>query len=495
MSRRTQGRPSGTAHVDPAYSLEIVVSDDRVDDVARIVAATPDPVESRELDHPEGGWARLVLTTDGEHSLGTLQSRLREILDVHLVYCEDRALALSRGGKTQLRATVPLDTAEDLALAYTPGVGRVAQRIAGNPATVDELTGRANRVAVVTDGSAVLGLGNLGPLAALPVMEAKAALFAHLAGIDAVPICLATQDVDEIVAAVTAIAPSFGGINLEDIAAPRCFAIEERLRDSLNIPVVHDDQHGTATVVLAAMLNALRVVDKSLESARIVVTGAGAAGTAVTRLLLAAGAHDVVVWAPVGVLHPSLADVLPPHKRWLVRHTNPRGVHGGLEAALTGADAVIGVSAPGVLNYALISKMAVNPIVFALANPVPEVDPDEVMDLVSVIATGRSDYPNQVNNALVFPGLFRGALGTSATALNEDVFVACANALAALTTPPHPEQLLPDVLDPRVVPAVADAVTRTLTQTDPRLSHHGALQRDDVDTQNELHSGKEEGDG
>jgi len=230
--------------------------------------------------------------------------------------------------------------------------------------------------------------------------------------------------------------------------------------------VVHDDQHGTATVVLAAMLNALQVVDKSLNTARIVVAGAGAAGTAVSRLLLAAGAHDVVVWAPVGVLHPSLAGELPPHKRWLMRHTNPRGVQGGLHAALVDADAVIGVSAGGVLSRELIRKMAHDPIVFALANPVPEVDPDEISDLAAVIATGRSDYPNQVNNALVFPGLFRGVLGSPTAPLNEGVFVACAHALAELTVVPRADRLLPDVLDPRVVPAVAGAVTRMLTHRD-----------------------------
>jgi len=303
----------------------------------------------------------------------------------------------------------------------------------------------------------VLGLGNLGPAAALPVMEGKAALFAHLAGIDAVPICLDTQDVDEIVRVVTAIAPTFGGINLEDISAPRCFEVEERLRDVLDIPVIHDDQHGTAIVVLAAMLNALATMGKQLETARIVIVGAGAAGTAVTRLLLAAGAHDVTVCTPAGILHPATVG-LPEHKRWLAHRTNPRGVQGRLAEALHHADAVIGVSAQGVLSRNLIKKMAKRPIVFALANPQPEVDPDDIADLGAIIATGSSDYPNQVNNALAFPGLFQGLLGSTTAHPDEHVFLAAAHALANLTKPASPTRLLPEVLDPRVAPAIATAV-------------------------------------
>ena len=422
-----------TKRAGPAYSLEIVVSDSHVTEVSRVAAAMPGPVTVRDGNSPESGRSRLILSTDGEQNLEELQSQLRTTLESHLVYCEDRALACSRGGKTQTRATVSLDTAEDLALVYTPGVGRVSLRVAQDPERVNELTGRANRVAVVTERSAVLGLGNLGPWGALPVMEGKAALFAGLAG-----------------------------INLEDISAPRCFAVEERLRHSLDIPVMHDDQHWTATVVLAALLNALRVVGKSLSRARVVVVGAGAAGTAVTRILLAAGAADVVVWAPVGVLHPNLSSLLPAHKVWLARHTNPRRIQGGLAEALTNADAVIGVSAPGVLDRGLVQKMAGRPIVFALATPEPEIDPDDVSD-IAVVATGRSDYPNQVNNALVFPGFFRGVLGSPATALTDDVFVASAHALAELTVHPHAERRLPDVFDPRVVPALAAAVKKTLS--------------------------------
>ena len=409
-------------------------------------------------DDQISGWIRLILSTQGEHELQDLEARLRENLDFHLVYCEDRVLASSRGGKTTTRASIRLETPEDLAIAYTPGVGRVSQLLAQSPERVNELTGKANRVAVVTDGSAVLGLGNLGPVAALPVMEGKAALFARLASIDAVSICLDTQDVNQIVDTVRLIAPAFGGINLEDISAPRCFEVEKSLRDVLDIPVIHDDQHGTATVVLAAMLNALQTVAKRLETARIVVAGAGAAGTAVTRLLLAAGARDVTVRAPVGVLHHRLQEQLPEHKRWLADHTNPRGVKGGLAEALLDADAVIGLSAPGVLNRRLIKKMAAEPIVFALANPQPEVDPEDIADLAPVIATGGSHYPNQVNNALAFPGLFRGLLDSPHPRFDDNVFVAAARALANLAAPASQARLLPDVLDPQVVPAIANAV-------------------------------------
>lgn len=284
-------------------------------------------------------------------------------------------------------------------------------------------------------------------------MEGKCALFAPLAGIDAVPIWLDTQDVDEIVRAVTAIAPGFGGINLEDISSPRCFEVEKRLRETLDIPVIHDDQHGTAIVVLAAMLNALQSVAKQLETARIVIVGAGAAGTAVTRLLLAAGARDVTVWVPAGILHPVNEGQLPDHKRWLANHTNPRGIQGGLAEALNEADAVVGVSAPGVLSRDLVKTMASSPIVFALANPHPEVDPDQIADVGAVIATGSSDYPNQVNNALAFPGLFQGLLGSSTARLDEHVFLAAAHALANLTKPASVTQLLPDVLEPPRRPA------------------------------------------
>ena len=459
MTRRGGRRPAEpSARPDIAYTLDVVVVDRQASEVAAIAAAAPGPVLVRVRDRRAPGWARLWLVADGETTLRRLEQQLRDQLGSDLVSCADLALERSRGGKTRTQAKVGLRDGDDLAFAYTPGVGRVAQRIAAAPAAVTDFTGKSNRVAIVTDGSAVLGLGNLGPAAALPVMEGKAALFAHLANIDAVPICLDTQDIDGIVAAVTAIAPGFGGINLEDIAAPRCFVVEARLRAALDIPVLHDDQHGTATVVLAALRNALTVVGKRLDAARIVVLGAGAAGTAVTRLLLAAGARDVIVWAPAGVLHPALMPEPPPHKQRLAAVTNPRGVRGGLPEALHGADAVIGVSAAGVLSRKLVKSMAPDPVVFALANPRPEIEPAEIADLAAVVATGRSDHPNQVNNALVFPGLFRGALDSHLVELGTAVLLASAQALTDLVAAPQANRLLPDVLDPRVVPTVAAAV-------------------------------------
>jgi malate dehydrogenase (oxaloacetate-decarboxylating) len=458
MSPQSTCRPPARSRPDAAYTLEVVVADRyRAAVATEIAAAAPGPVVVTRCEQPAQGPSRLRMVADNEATLRWLLRWLPRQLGPSLSSCVDLAMERSRGGKTRTYSTVELLDNDDLALAYTPGVGRVALRLANDRDAVGQFTGRSNRVAIVTDGSAVLGLGNLGPLAALPVMEGKAALFAHLAGVDAVPICLDTHDVDGIVAAVTAIAPGFGGINLEDIAAPACFAVETRLRETLAIPVLHDDQHGTAVAVLAALLNALTVVGKTLAAARIVVLGAGAAGTAVTRLLLAGGARDVLVWAPVGVLNARISPDLPAHKQRLAEITNPRGVHGGLPEALRDADVVIGVSAADVLNRALIEGMASNPIVFAMANPVPEIDPAEIADLAAVVATGRSDHPNQVNNALVFPGLFRGALDAGSTAFEPPVLLACARALAGLVPTPTPDRVLPDVLDPRVVPAVAAA--------------------------------------
>ncbi|HEX3826796.1 MAG TPA: NADP-dependent malic enzyme [Sporichthyaceae bacterium] len=463
--------PPQDTRPDIAYTLDVVIADRYRAAVARaIAAAAPGSVLIRRCDQPVAGPVSMRMVTDGEPTHRWLQHWLRADLGTGLLSCTDPAIDRSRTGKIRIRAAVPLQDSEDLAFAYTPGVGRVASMIAADPGCARQLTGRHNRVAVVTDGSAVLGLGNLGPTAALPVMEGKAALFAHLAGIDAVPICLDTHDVDGIVAAVSAIAPGFGGVNLEDIAAPTCFAVETRLRETLDIPVLHDDQHGTAVVVLAALLNALTVVGKQFRNARIVVLGAGAAGTAVTRLLLAAGATDVIVWAPPGVLHPRISRQLPAHKQELAAMTNPRGIHGGLPEALRNADAVIGLSAARVLNRSLIEGMAKDPIVFAMANPVPEIHPAEICDLAAVTATGRSDHPNQVNNALVFPGLFRGALDADLTAFTLPVLLACAGALADLVTNPTTDRILPELLDPRVVPAVAATVRASAAAADPTRS-------------------------
>ncbi|WP_114423672.1 NAD-dependent malic enzyme [Nocardioides houyundeii] len=378
-------------------------------------------------------------------------------VEVHKV--SDRTFLLHLGGKIEVTSKVPLRSRDDLSMAYTPGVGRVSSAIANNPEDVWSLTVKGNSVAVVTDGSAVLGLGNIGPGAALPVMEGKAALFKKFADIDAWPICLASQDTEEIVRAVEMIAPGFGGINLEDIAAPRCFEIEARLRESLDIPVFHDDQHGTAIVVLAALTNALRVVGKTLPEARIVVAGGGAAGTAIVTLLLADGASDVVVWDRVGCLR-SDDESLPPAMASLARRTNPRGVKGDLRTALAGADVFVGVSGPGVLQAEWIQEMAPDPVVFALANPDPEIDPAEADRYAAVVASGRSDYPNQINNVLAFPGVFRGLLDARAAEITTEMLLRAAHAIAEVVTDEelNPNFIIPTVFHPDVPKAVARAI-------------------------------------
>ncbi|MDT4918762.1 MAG: hypothetical protein QOH89_3462 [Pseudonocardiales bacterium] len=395
---------------------------------------------------------------NGEHA-SEIVDAMRAVDGVAVHRVSDRTFLLHLGGKISVESKVPLRTRDDLSMAYTPGVGRVALALAQHPEDVAKLTIKGNSVAVVTDGSAVLGLGNLGPGAALPVMEGKAALFKRFADIDAWPICLATQDVDEIVAVVQAISPGFGGINLEDISAPRCFEIEARLRDLLDIPVFHDDQHGTAIVVSGALKNALRCVAKQLDTARIVVAGGGAAGTAIVTLLLAAGAAHILVWDREGILAPDdprLSDA----KRQLAAMTNPAGVTGDLHDALRGADVFIGVSAPGVLPAEWIADMAPAPVVFALANPDPEVDVDAAQRLAAVVATGRSDYPNQINNVLAFPGVFRGLLDARAREVTAAMLLSAADALAQCVSDEqlNATYIVPSVFDPAVATAVAAAV-------------------------------------
>jgi len=364
-----------------------------------------------------------------------------------------------RGGKLAVAPTVPLDDSDDLSLAYTPGVARVCEAIAADQDLVRRYTWVSHVVAVVTDGSAVLGLGNIGPRAAMPVMEGKAALFKRFADVDAVPICLDTQDPDQIVAAVTAIAPSFGGINLEDIAAPRCFEIERRLQAALDIPVFHDDQHGTAVVVLAALRNAAALQGRKLEDLRVVVCGAGAAGVAVTTMLLAAGVvgASVLVCDSRGIIHTG-RDGVTGQKAELAAMTNPQGLAGDLRAALRDADVLIGVSG-GRISEEAVAAMAPDAIVFALANPTPEVPVKVARRHAAVVATGRSDYPNQINNVLAFPGIFRGALTAGATRITEGMKLAAADAIARVAADDlRPDAIVPSPLDPRVVPAVAEAV-------------------------------------
>ncbi len=371
----------------------------------------------------------------------------------------DAVFDLHRGGKMTVASTVPLATRDDLSLAYTPGVAEVCRAIADDPALVHEYTWVSRAVAVVTDGSAVLGLGNIGPRAALPVMEGKAVLFKQFGGVDAVPICLDTQDVEQIVAIVQALAPSFGGINLEDISAPRCFEIERRLDEALPIPVFHDDQHGTAIVVLAALRNAARVLERKLCDLRVTVCGAGAAGVAVTNMLIAGGVRgdDVVVCDSRGIIHSGRSD-LGPVKATLATATNAAARTGDITEALRGADVLIGVSG-GAIPADAVAGMAPDAIVFALANPNPEVHPTVAARYASIVATGRSDFPNQINNVLAFPGVFRGALEARATRITDAMKVAAAEAIAGVVADElRPDAIVPSALDPRVAPAVAAAV-------------------------------------
>src|ERR1700712_679281 len=395
---------------------------------------------------------------DAAHSEEMVDA-LRHVPGVQVRKVSDRTFLLHLGGKIEVTSKVPLKTRDDLSMAYTPGVARVCLALADHPEDVRRLTIKGNTVAVVTDGSAVLGLGDIGPGASLPVMEGKAALFKRFADIDAWPICLDTQDVDEIVRTVELIAPGFGGINLEDIAAPRCFEIERRLRDKLDIPVFHDDQHGTAIVVLAALTNALRCVHKGIGSIRIVVSGGGAAGTAIVELLLAAGVRHVLVWDREGILSPTDAS-LNASKKSLAARTNPEGVTGDLRAALQGADVFIGVSAPGVLPAEWIGEMAEDPVVFALANPDPETDVDEARKYATILATGRSDYPNQINNVLAFPGIFRGLLDAQAGQVTTAMLLRAASALAHCVSDEqlNAAYIVPSVFDGAVPKAVAQAV-------------------------------------
>jgi malate dehydrogenase (oxaloacetate-decarboxylating) len=375
----------------------------------------------------------------------------------------DRTFLLHLGGKIEVRPKIALRTRDDLSMAYTPGVARVSMAIARQPEDARRLTIKRNTVAVVTDGSAVLGLGNIGPAAALPVMEGKAALFKRFAEIDAFPICLATQDTEEIIRTVEIIAPAFGGINLEDIAAPRCFEIERRLRERLDIPVFHDDQHGTAIVVLGALTNALRVVDKQLSEVCIVLSGAGAAGSAILDLLLAAGATDIVVGDVNGIVHVG-RDGMDASLARIAERTNPRRLSGPLNAALAGADVFIGVSAPNVISEADVASMAPRSVVFALANPDPEIEPTLARRHAEVVATGRSDFPNQINNVLAFPGVFRGLLDAQSRAIPVEALLAAAAALANVVSDDErvANYIVPSVFNPDLAATVAAAVKQAV---------------------------------
>jgi malate dehydrogenase (oxaloacetate-decarboxylating) len=394
-----------------------------------------------------------------EHAEAIVEA-VKAVSDIKVLDVYDRTFNLHRGGKISINSRIALKTVSDLAMAYTPGVGRVCKAIAQNPEEVYNLTIKSNTVAIVTDGSAVLGLGNLGPKAALPVMEGKAMLFKEFAGIDAFPICLDTQDTDEIVRTVKNLAPVFGGVNLEDIAAPRCFEIEERLRQEIDIPVFHDDQHGTAIVTLAALYNALKLVNKPLESVRLVINGAGAAGIAIARLLKKAGASNIWICDSKGILSTNRTDLTQEKKEFAIK------AQGTLAGALQGADVFIGVSAPGVLTKEMVKSMAKDSIVFAMANPIPEIQPELIKDDVAVVATGRSDYANQINNVLAFPGVFRGAIDCRARNITPSMYLEAAIAIASLINPNdlNRENIIPSVFDERVSTTVAAAVQRAARQ-------------------------------
>jgi malate dehydrogenase (oxaloacetate-decarboxylating) len=376
----------------------------------------------------------------------------------------DRTMQMHRGGKIEQRNKFPLKTRDDLSMAYTPGVARVCQEIHADRSKAFEYTIKRNTVAVVTDGSAVLGLGDIGPEAAMPVMEGKAMLFKEFAGVDAFPICLASQDVDEIVQAVELLAPTFGGINLEDIAAPRCFEIEERLKSSLDIPIFHDDQHGTAVVVMAALFNALKIVGKPIESLRVLMVGLGAAGVAVTKMMLESGVSHIVGCDRNGAISTARPDYeggeMSEIKRWYAEHSNPDKLSGQPDELLEGMDLFIGLSGPGIIEAQALEKMNGDAIVFAMANPNPEVMPEDAEPYVRIMATGRSDYPNQINNVLCFPGIFRGALDAGAPAITEEMKLAAAQGIANVVTEEDlsEDYIIPSVFNRDVAPAVAEAV-------------------------------------
>ena len=455
------------ASTSPGYGITIRVEGSPLaQPVALVTAAITDAGATiTALDVVESLIERVVVdvtsdTVDAEHA-----EQITKAISAHpeltVRKVSDRTFLLHLGGKLEVQSKVPLKTRDDLSRAYTPGVARICQAIVDDPSDARRLTIKRNTVAVVTDGSAVLGLGNIGPAAALPVMEGKAALFKRFANVDAWPVCLDTQDVDEIVRTVQLIAPVYGGINLEDISAPRCFEVERRLRELLDIPVFHDDQHGTAIVVLAALRNSLKLVKRQLKECKIVMSGAGAAGTAIARLLMQSGAKNIIAFDTKGVIHKG-TKTDDPMRQWFIENCNPSNFTGTLSEGMVGADVFIGVSAANILKESDVASMGKGAIVFALANPDPEIDPYIARKYATIVATGRSDQPKQINNVLAFPGIFRGLLDANAHKITDELLIATAEAIADCVSP---EQLnasfiVPSVFDPNVVTAVAAAVRK-----------------------------------
>src|SRR5918997_895682 len=406
-----------------------------------------------------------VNASDSEHGR-RIGETVEALPETRVTNISDRTFLMHLGGKIEVRSKMPVRTRDDLSMAYTPGVARVCRAIAEEPERAFNLTIKRNTVAVVSDGTAVLGLGDIGPEAAMPVMEGKVMLFKEFAGVDAFPICLNTKDTDEIVEIVKGMSPGFGGINLEDISAPRCFEIEERLKEELEIPVFHDDQHGTAVLALGAPMNSLKIVGKEVENLKVIVNGIGASGVACTKILLSAGARNIIGCDSKGIVHEERED-LNSTKRWYAENTNPEGLTGDLSEAVVGADLFLGLSAPGVLTVEHLDSMAEDPIVFAMANPDPEIRPEVARGKARVIATGRSDYPNQINNTLCFPGIFRAALDSRARKMNEEMKLAAARALAKVIPEEElsEDYVIPSLFDERIVPTMAEAVAEAARES------------------------------
>ncbi len=436
--------------------------------VNRVISEMGGVVGAIDLVGPEDGVLVRdisIFTNDPDHSDKIVES-IKKTPGVEFVNFSDRTFLVHLGGKISIRNRIPVKTRDDLSMAYTPGVARICMEINQDPEDAYKLTTKGNTVAVVTDGTAVLGLGNIGPKAAMPVMEGKAMLFKEFADIDAWPICLDTTDTEEIIRVVKAIAPGFGGINLEDIAAPRCFEIEQRLREELEIPVFHDDQHGTAVVTTAALINSLKVVGKNVGKIKVIVSGAGAAGIACTKMIMHLGVKNLIVCDSKGAIHSKRTN-LNPSKNWLAENSNPRKESGTLKEVIAGADVFLGVSAPNIISQKDVKSMAKDPIIFAMSNPDPEISPEEASPFAAVMATGRSDYPNQINNVLCFPGIFRGALDCRSNTINEEMKLAAANAIAGVVDDAHlnADYIIPSVFDTTVAKKISESVQAAAYKT------------------------------
>jgi len=451
--------------------LRLRMSTDRLQfgELANTIAHTGGNIIGMDMvETGEGYMIRdITITVEDTETIDKIVDRIHETPGVELIHVSDRTFLLHLGGKLKMEPKTPIQNRDDLSRVYTPDVARVCMAIHDEPDKVHSLTIKRNTVAVISDGSAVLGLGDIGPYAAMPVMEGKAVLFKQFAGVDAFPICLDTKDTEEIIRAIKLIAPAFGGINLEDISSPRCFEIEERLKKELDIPVFHDDQHGTAVVMYAGLLNALKLTGRTLDSIKVVVAGVGAAGIACTKLLISAGVKNIIGVDRQGILSKNRDFIGNPMKQWFAENTNPAGMTGSVRDALRGADVFIGLSSGKTLTRQDIMTMAPKPIVFAMANPTPEIAPEEIDDIAGVVATGRSDYPNQINNVLCFPGIFRGALDCRAKEINEAMKLAAAEAIASII-PDHElsrHYIVPTVFNQEVVKSVSKAVIQAAIET------------------------------